>query len=280
MTFSVAAGGAWDILTLSDLSDIRELIVPTCHGGRAVVLLKSEGKKMMPIRPVMCAALLAVLGSAALYGQTRIVTGRVTDSLTTEIVTSGQVSVQGTTAATGSQSDGTFTITVPVRDATLTIRSIGFKRRDVLVPAAQNTVTVALARDYFQLEAIVVTGQATGVEKKNLANAVATVTGDQLTKTPAATIEQQLQGKLAGAQISENSGAPGGGMLVRMRGVTSVIGNFTPLYVVDGVIVSDQAIFGGTNFLPRAFGASGIAGNQDNPVNRIADLNPNDIESV
>ncbi|MBI4501904.1 MAG: SusC/RagA family TonB-linked outer membrane protein [Gemmatimonadetes bacterium] len=235
---------------------------------------------MIPIRSVICAALLSVLGSAVLHGQTRIVTGRVTDSLTSEAVTSGQVSVQGTTVGASIQEDGTFTVSVPAREVTLTIRSIGFKRRDVPVPADQSTVAVALARDYFQLEAIVVTGQATGVERKNLANSVASVTGDQLVKTPTASVEQSLQGKIAGANITDNSGAPGGGVLVRLRGVTSIIGTFTPLYVVDGVIVSDQAIFGGTNLLRRAFTSAGIAGNQDNPVNRIADLNPNDIESV
>ncbi|MBI4420301.1 MAG: SusC/RagA family TonB-linked outer membrane protein [Gemmatimonadetes bacterium] len=231
-------------------------------------------------RSSLLLALLGLLGAGGSAAQTRIITGRVSDSLTAEPVSSGQVTVQGTTIGAAVRDDGTFTLAVPPRDVTISIRSIGFRRRDISVPASQNSVDVALARDYFQLEAIVVTGQATGVEKRNLANAVATVTADQLTKAPAATVEQQLQGKISGANISQNSGAPGGGMMVRLRGVTSIIGTFTPLYVVDGVIVSDAAIFNGTNFLRRAFGASGIAGNQDNPVNRIADLNPNDIESV
>ena len=76
--------------------------------------------------------------------------------------------------------DGTFTLSAPTRDVTISIRSIGFKRTDIPVPASQNAVSAALARDYFQLEAIVVTGQATGVERKNLANAVATVNAQQL----------------------------------------------------------------------------------------------------
>jgi len=105
--------------------------------------------------------LVAPLSSA--FAQTRIVTGRVTDSLTGEIVTSGQVSVAGTTIGSTIKDDGTFTLAVPSRDVTLLVRSIGFKRRDVLAPVGQSSVTVALERDYFQLEAIVVTGQATGV---------------------------------------------------------------------------------------------------------------------
>src|SRR5581483_2916022 len=156
---------------------------------------------------------------------------------------SGQVSVQGTTIGSTIREDGTFTIAVPARDVTITVRSIGFKSRTVAVPASQNAVQVVLERDYFQLEAIVVTGAATGVERRNVANAVASVSAEQLVKqAPTATLEQALQGKLSGAQISENSGAPGGGMVVRLRGVTSIIGQFQPLYVIDGVIASNDAI--------------------------------------
>src|SRR4029078_8732663 len=91
--------------------------------------------------------------------------------------------------------DGTFTLAVPTRDVTLSIRSIGFKRKEVAVAASQNSVQVALARDFFQLEAIVVTGQATGIERRNLANAVATVTADQLVKGASlASGEQEPQG--------------------------------------------------------------------------------------
>ena len=83
------------------------------------------------------------------------------------------------------------------------------------------------------------------------------------------------------APTSTTSGAPGGGNVVQLRGTTSIIGKFTPLYVVDGVIVSDVSIPSGTNLLSRSFGNGlGIAGIQDNPVNRIADLNPNDIENI
>ena len=199
----------------------------------------------MRCRSSLLIAILACLGINTAQAQTRIVTGRVTDSLTKEPVTSGQVAVQGTTVGTTIKDDGTFTIAVPNRDVMLMVRSIGFKRKDLALPASQNSAQVALERDYFQLEAIVVTGQATGVERKNLANAVASVTAEQLVKAPAPTVEQSLQGKLAGANITQNTFAPGGGVLVRLRGVTSINGNFTPLYVVDGVIVSDAAIMPG-----------------------------------
>src|SRR4029453_13436374 len=215
--------------------------------------------------------------------QTRIITGTVTDSVTTERVSTGQVSVQGIPVAVGIKSDGTFSITVPDRAVVLLIRSIGFKSKALEVPATQNTVQLRLAKDLFRLEAVVVTGQATAVERQNLANAVGTVSADQLVATPTASVETALQGKITGADIAQNNGGPGGGNIVRMPGVTSVIGTSQPLYVVDGVIVSNAEIGRGTNLLTRAFTSQGIVppvDNQDNAINRIADINPNEIENV
>src|SRR5262249_27922797 len=109
---------------------------------------------------------------------------------------------------------------------------------------------------------------------------VATVSAADLVKVPAASVEQSLTGKLAGADIQSNSGAPGGGLQVRLRGISSIIGASTPLYVVDGVIVSDVAIASGVNTLTKYGSRTNISNEQDDPVNLIADLNPNDIESV
>ena len=237
----------------------------------------------MRTRFVVFTAALLFLGARLASAQTRIITGTVTDSVTNEGVTSGQVSVQGLVIAIGIKSDGTFSITVPDREVVLLVRSIGFKSKALTVPAGTTTAQFRLAKDNFRLEAVVVTGQATAVERKNVANAVATVSADQLVSTPTASVETALQGKFAGADIGQNNGAPGGGNIVRMRGVTSVIGTFQPLYVVDGVIVSNQEIGRGTNLLTRAFTSQGIiptVDNQDNAINRIADLNPNDIENV
>lgn len=223
---------------------------------------------------------VALLLAAAQAGaQTRIVTGRVVDSLSGEVVSSGQVQVVGTTISTNIKDDGTFTLGVPARDVSLSVRSIGFRRKEIQVSASASSVQAALERDFFQLEAIVVTGQATGIERRNLANAVSTVSAEQVVKTATASVDQALQGKLAGATINANNGAPGGGMRVQLRGVTSILGDNQPLYVVDGVIMSDASIAPGTTTVTRASG-SVQAGMQESPVNRIADLNPNDIENI
>src|SRR5256886_9639292 len=92
-----------------------------------------------------------------------------------------------------------------------------------------------------------------------------------------------MQGKVAGAAISMNSGAPGGGAQVQIRGVTSILGNGQPLFVMDGVIISNDAISDGANSVTGAGNrslATGIGGTQDALVNRLADLNPAEIESI
>ena len=166
---------------------------------------------------------LAVLAGTA-RAQERTVTGSVTDESTGGPLAGVTVSVQGGLQSAQTRDNGNFVLTgVPDQDVTLVFRLIGYKRGELRVGAAESgAVTIALTRDPFKLEEVVVTGQATGQERRNLANAVATVDAADLDQTPTPSLEQQLQGKVAGADIQTNSGAPGGGVQVRMRGVTSI----------------------------------------------------------
>ena len=125
-----------------------------------------------------------------------------------------------------------------------------------------------------------VTGRGTGIERRNLPNAVATVSGEELSRVTAQSIEHALQGKVAGADIQTNSGAPGGGAQVRLRGVTTISASASPLYVVDGVIISNVAIPSNQNAVTRAGSGSNASSAQDAPVNRVVDLNPADIENI
>src|SRR5206468_10521732 len=140
-----------------------------------------------------------------------------------------------------------------------------------------------LDEDPFKLEAVVVTGQATALERRNATTATVQVTNDELTRAPAQALEQAMQGKVPGATISMNSGAPGGGAQMQIRGVTSILGNGQPLFVMDGVIISNDAISDGANSITGAgsrTNPSGIGGSQDALVNRLEDLNPAEIESI
>ena len=217
-------------------------------------------------------------GPAVLQAQQRQVTGRVVNELTAEPVAAAAVSVIGTPTGAYTNSSGAFSVSVPNGPAQLRVSAVGYKTVTVEVGASQGTVEVKLAHDVLNLEGLVVTGQATGVARRNLANAVSTVAADQLNQAPSASVETQLAAKVPGASIQSNSGAPGGGNQVRLRGVSTVIGNTTPLYVVDGVIVSDRTLGSGANAVTGAGG--GISSSQDQAPNRVADLNPSDIANI
>jgi TonB-dependent SusC/RagA subfamily outer membrane receptor len=163
---------------------------------------------------------------------------------------------------------------------TLRVRRLGYKGKDVPLPIGQTSADVMLERDVLQLEAQIVTGQATTIERRNLANAVAVVNAADVNRVPQASVETALQGKVAGAVIQTNSGAPGGGVQVRLRGITSINAASDPLYVVDGVVMSNVAIPSNQNAITRAASGSNPSLDQDAQVNRIADVVPGDIETV
>jgi TonB-linked SusC/RagA family outer membrane protein len=224
-------------------------------------------------------ALIVAVGAPA-WAQQRQITGRVTATTTTDPVPGVNVSVVGTPAAAVTDEQGRFSLQAPAGAATILVRRIGYRRRQIAVPATQNSVDVALEPDVFNLEAVVVTGQATGVEKRNVPNAVATLNASDLIRVPAPSVEVLLAGRVAGANIQTNSGAPGGGVQVALRGTTSVFGAATPLYVVDGVIVSDATIPNNQEVITASNQGSNPSPLQQDPVNRVADLNPDDIETV
>ena len=224
-------------------------------------------------------ALSLSVGIGAAFAQQRPISGKVTSAASGEPVAGATVSVVGTPVAAVTNERGEFTLNAPVGAATLLIRNIGFKHQQIAVAPEQSRVEVRLEQDVFNLEAVVITGQATAVERRNLANAVTTVNAEQLTRAPTQTLESALQGKVPGAVIQMNSGAPGGGGQINLRGVTTINGGVDPLIVVDGLVIANDAIGSNMNAITAA-AAGGNASNQDNPVNRLADLNPNDIQSV
>jgi TonB-linked SusC/RagA family outer membrane protein len=231
-------------------------------------------------KSLLALVVLTLATSGATLAQTRVITGRVTEAGTDRPIASAQVTIRGSAVVAFTREDGTYTIGVPEGAQELLFRIIGFRRADVTVAANRNAVDVELERDVLNLEEIVVTGQATGVERRNLANAVATVSAADLARAPSASFEQALQGKVAGANIQANNGAPGGGIQIQLRGTSSIIGDHRPLYVVDGVIVSNDEIASNVHVVTVSSSNPRSGGQQDNAPNRIADLNPADIENI
>ncbi|HEY2853864.1 MAG TPA: SusC/RagA family TonB-linked outer membrane protein [Gemmatimonadaceae bacterium] len=229
----------------------------------------------------LVASLLVCVSALTAHAQSRTVQGSVHDADTGEPLVGAQIAVKGNpTVGTLARDDGNFSLTLPMQDVILVVKRLGYPQREVAVTSGLTTLTIVMHKDVLKLDQIVVTGQASGISRRNLANSVATVDAEQLTKVPAVSIENALQGKVAGAQIQQNTGAPGGGNRIRLRGTSSILGNATPLYVVDGVITSDVAIAPGINRVTKASGTAISVSNQESPINRIADLNPDDIEDI
>lgn len=224
---------------------------------------------------------LVLLGATPLAAQVRVLRGTVVDSSSGSPIAGANVVIRGTSFGATTGADGRFTLSdLPQRDYIVLVRRFGYRFRQITVPANETEVRVAMSSDPLQLDQVVVTGQATAIEKRNLPNAVATVSAEDVNRVSSQSIEHALQGKIAGAVITTNSGAPGGGVQVRMRGVTSINAQSEPLYVVDGVMASNVAIPSNQNAVTNAAGGSNPALTQDAQVNRIADLNPSDIETI
>ncbi|UOQ69112.1 SusC/RagA family TonB-linked outer membrane protein [Hymenobacter volaticus] len=172
-----------------------------------------------------------------------------TDPVTADISVSGRVTqengdplpgvtvlVKGTTTGASTNSDGTFVISAP-EGSTLVFSYVGYTRKEVPVTAASTNLTVTLSEDVSALNEVVVVGYGTQ-RRSDLTGAVTSVSGTQLQQVATSDPVQALQGRAAGVDITSNSGQPGSGTRIRVRGV-GTINNSDPLYVVDGVQTGD-----------------------------------------
>lgn len=198
----------------------------------------------------------------------KVVTGTVYDEKGTSLPGVG-VKVKGTNTATSTNIEGKYSISVPSNTATLVFSFIGTKTQEVLV-GAKTVVNVNLLPLTNDLSDVVVIGYGS-VRKADVTSSISSVSEKDIKNLPVAGIDQALQGKVAGVSVTNNGGQPGGGVSVRVRGITSVNGN-EPLYVIDGVPLQAQS-----NSLDQSVlgGGSGQTGQSV-----LATLNPQDIESI
>ena len=233
----------------------------------------------MKTRLFMVAALLCViLLPQFLSAQNKTISGKITDA-NGNALPFVSVSVSKTNQGTVTDANGQFTLSVS-QNAIINVSSTGYKSQTIKASDVNAELNIKLEEDVAKLDEVVVTGLTTTVKRRNLANAVGTISSKELSGTaPAQTFDAALNGKVVGAYINANSGAPGGGISVKLRGVTSVFGNTQPLYVVDGVYMDNTSTSGGLNAVTAA-SAGGNVSNQDNPSSRIADLRPEDIENI
>jgi TonB-linked SusC/RagA family outer membrane protein len=210
--------------------------------------------------------------------QSRDISGTVKMAGSGQPIAEVTVGIVGQQVGVRTNEKGEYRLRVPSGEVVVVARTLGYKRQTIRLGASENTANFVLEKDVLQLEGVTVTGAATTTDRKVATTAVASVNTAELNRVPARSIEGNLAGKVAGARMFENSGAPGGGAQIQIRGATSVLGSGDPLYVVDGVIISNASISSGSSSITRASGSTGSS--QDQVVNRLADLNPNDIENI
>lgn len=226
-----------------------------------------------------CLLLFMNLTAISLNAQVKI-SGIVTDGAGKPIA-SLTVQLKNAKAGTSTGNDGTYLLNADLKPGnyTLIFSGVGYRSQEKsLVIGAVGTYTVdaQLEESISKLDEVVVTGTSQGTTRRQLGSYISTVNAAELSKGSTGNVLAALQGKTAGAQVSQNSGDPAGGISVKLRGISTISGSTDPLYIIDGVIV-DNSTTRVTNADPSYAGGNfvGTVGQ-----NRLVDINPADIERV
>jgi iron complex outermembrane receptor protein len=193
----------------------------------------------------------------SLWAQERTVTGKITDSKDGSPIVGASITPKGSTGGTTTATDGSFSIKITSAVKTLVISYVGYASQEINI-SGNAPLTISLVSTQANLNEVVVVGYGSA-RKKDLTGAIATVSSKDFVKGALQTPEQLIAGKVAGVQVTSNSGAPGAGSTIRIRGGASLNASNSPLIVIDGVPVDNG-------------GAAGSV----NPLNLI---NPSDIEN-
>jgi TonB-linked SusC/RagA family outer membrane protein len=207
--------------------------------------------------------LLLALGfiSLAVTAQNRTITGRVTDEKGSGL-SGASVLARGTNIGVATAEDGSFSLTVPAGASVLVVSYSGLADQEVSITNANN-YTIRLTASANTLNEVVVAVAYGEQDRRRLTGSVGKVSGRQVENIPLASVDQILQGKVAGLQSLPVSGQPGAAQQIRIRGIGSISASSAPLFVIDGIPVN-----------------TGDASNLTNSSNLLATLNPNDIESI
>ncbi|MDX1647055.1 MAG: TonB-dependent receptor [Longimicrobiales bacterium] len=214
------------------------------------------------------ALLLATADIAS--AQTGIVAGRVVDAQSSRPLTNAQISIPGTGLGGLTQADGTYRITgVPAGTQTVRVQILGYATQEETVNVSSGATATAdfrLSQDAINLTGIVVTGVGQETEKRKLSTSVDVISAEEISEIPVTSVDQLLQGRVAGATVNAQSAQAGTATLINFRGASSVFGSQTPVIYVDGVRVDNSQST-----------AAGTGGEQSSA---IADLLTSDIERI
>lgn len=221
---------------------------------------------------------LAFFCSLGLHAQSIKITGKVTSSEDGSGLPGVSITVKGKKSGTNSDMNGNYSISASKGDV-LMYSFVGTKPHTETVNG-KTTINVVLESDNSQLNEVVVTALGQTQEKRAIGYAIQSVKAEEIKNSGNQNLVGALQGKIAGAVITGSGGAPGAGVNIILRGVTSLSGSSDnqPLFVVDGIIISNST--SGGNPLPSAGTNSPGSSEQFSNTNRAADINPDDIENI
>ncbi len=227
------------------------------------------------IKKLQLVLLLSLFSVSMAFAQTGTLTGTVTDSRTGEELPGVNIFIPDLERGGVTDRNGEYRIeSIPVGDYEVTISYIGYTRQmlDVSISSGINTRDVVLGQDLIGLDDVVVTGQQIERQARSVAYSIATVSGEEVTKARETNFVDALAGKIAGVEVQGQGGNIGASTRITIRGISSLSGSNQPLFVVDGVPISNSNVVGGTS-QDRLTGAVDVG-------NRGGDINSDDIESV
>jgi len=214
---------------------------------------------------------LLVFLPTMVFSQSKTITGSVTDDVGLPIPGVSILVKNTKNLGVATDFDGNFNITIPFNQTKILVFSyLGYTTQEVNVSKTTN-VNLIMISDQTQLDEVVVIGYGT-VLKKDVTGSLVTVEVKDNVANQSGTIDQLLQGRAAGVQVTQNAGAPGSGISVKIRGTNSLRGNNEPLYVIDGVIISSAG--------EDVIAAGGVANSGQEAQNGLNGINPRDIESI
>ena len=201
--------------------------------------------------------------------QNRTITGKVTDE-NGQGIQGVSVLVKGTRIGTETNADGNFSLSVPASARTLVISSVNMETQETAISG--ESVNVTLKTSTTSLEGVVITSLGIARDKRSLGYASQNLKGEELANRGEVNIVNALQGKVAGVNITSASGGAGASVNINIRGVSSFTGSNQPLFVIDGIPIS--------NDVDRTNGGPNGTLGDNQPANRALDIDMNNVESV
>lgn len=211
---------------------------------------------------------MMIVGRSLLWAQARTVSGTVTEEEGTGGFSGATVVIKGSTSGTVTDVNGAYRLTIPPTATTLVFSAVGMQTVEEQI-GGRTTINVQIRTDTKQLNEIIITALGVKAERDKFASSVSTLEGKSIAKTGETGLLTGLSGKVSGVLITRNGGDPGAGAYIQIRGQNTINGNAQPLFIVDGMPVSNATDNTGT-----------AAGNGIIQQSRINDINPEDIERM